>query len=281
MKKISIILSGGLGNQLFQLFSALNYAKQLEVPCIELGVGFYSHAAEPRVFDLFDCVDYQKIITNFQGIDIQFIDNKLHKTIFRLANRLPGKLANLLSINNDHVDQSNLSPAFLHVGYKQDVKILPAREILSQCFQEPKIPHKYDIGIHIRRGDYLNPKFQNYGLVDLVSIKAVVDRIGFFGRKIVVFSDSDIKEELFSIFRDQNNLDICFASDLKISAAEEFLLMRSCPTLVCSNSTFSWWAALSSDCSNKVFIPDHWYKDVPTPSKFVFSNATLFPVKLQ
>lgn len=280
MKKIIVILSGGLGNQLFQFFSALEYAEKMKISKIEIGIGFYNSSNEPRTFDLIDCIDFDKVKIYFKDIEITIRSNVFHKVIFRVANRIPGHLAAWLFINNDNVDQSKLMRSCLHVGYKQDQSLLPSRETISNVFREPKIIHKFDVGIHIRRGDYLKPKFSNHGLVDLSSIKNIVDKIGLIGRKIIVFSDSDVKDEFFLVFSNYADLDICFAADLMISATEEFYLMRACKHMVCSNSTFSWWAVYSSSFENKAYLPRYWYKGVEIPDQLFFSKSILYDVNL-
>lgn len=281
MNKIKVILSGGLGNQLFQLFTALKYAESMRISKIEIGVGFFNTKNEVRKFDLFECVDLNSIRQNFENIDIQITSSIFDKLIFRFTNRLPCLFARALFINNDNVDQSKLSCAYLHVGYKQDISFLPSREKIKNVFRDLGINKRFDIGIHVRRGDYQNPKFSNYGLVDLLSIKKIiVNQIGSRNKKIVVFSDSDVKNEFRSTFSEFVDLDVSFAADLNLSASHEFLLMRSCPYLICSNSTFSWWAAYSSSKNIVAYLPSFWYKGILIPEKFIFPDSVIYDANL-
>jgi hypothetical protein len=278
MTRMVVILSGGLGNQLFQFFAGLNYARRTGIALLELRTGFFASDFEPRRFDLFQCVDLERVKNRFPGIDVIVRASKWDRTMFRLANRLPRPIAIRMSVNNDVTCQEYSVRSRLHVGYKQHLGNLPDRVEVSQCFHSPASREGFDIGIHVRRGDYRKQEFSSYGLVDFESVRDLVSRFDCSRKKVLICSDSDIKAEFLSVF--SNKHDFTFSSDFKNSAVEEFQLLRSCPTLICSNSTFSWWAGFSSPEAHTIFLPDHWYKYIRTPERLLFPGVEQFPVAL-
>ena len=116
--------------------------------------------------------------------------------------------------------------------------------------RDPKYPEKLDdeyIGIHVRRGDYLNHplvhptcsmQYYEEGLASLPD------------KPVKVFSDD--REWCVKNFKGDR---------FHISTAnfiEDFELMSKCSYNIIANSSFSWWAAWLSD-SKKVIAPSTWF----------------------
>lgn len=120
--------------------------------------------------------------------------------------------------------------------------------------------------LHIRRGDYLNPKWKNLQICTFEyynnAINVILNRVEnpvFF-----VFSNSHddlewIKENYnFKDFKGQKAIQLNYV-DLKNPDYEELRLMYTCKHFIISNSTFSWWGAYLSLYSKKIVIaPKRW-----------------------
>ncbi len=116
------------------------------------------------------------------------------------------------------------------------------------------------VGLHIRRGDYLNPANAWLQVCDYSyykrAIQAVLERVK--QPVFYVFSNShaDIEwikenykfENIEPIYVDMDNLDY-----------DDFRLMQACKHFVISNSTFSWWASFRADNNDRVVVsPEKW-----------------------
>ena len=119
-----------------------------------------------------------------------------------------------------------------------------------------KVPFQEVLGIHVRRGDYIGLE-NHHGITDSEYFKqsiVLASKLSTFS-KIAVFSD-DISAAK-DTFPDADY----YISETEIpSPAENLVLMSECVALIGSNSSFSWWAAFTSDREEKVRIfPRPWF----------------------
>ena len=122
---------------------------------------------------------------------------------------------------------------------------------------------KNSISIHIRRGDYLHPKFNHlYG--NICTIEYYKEAITILQQKYAnlhfyIFSDdiSWVKENLPivpSTYIDWNK---------KEDSWQDMYLMSQCKHNIIANSSFSWWGAWLNNNPNKTVI---------CPSRFMNLN---------
>ena len=108
--------------------------------------------------------------------------------------------------------------------------------------------------IHIRRGDYYKPEVR----MDLVQKEWFLEALQKLERtttQILIFSD-DPKHEDVTHVANVTGGTILSLNDL--SPAEELILMSLATNFICSNSTFSWWAAALSNKAGQVVFPKSW-----------------------
>ena len=121
-----------------------------------------------------------------------------------------------------------------------------------------KIKNSNSVSIHIRRGDYLDPKFadlnvirsKDYYLRALEFIKDKVENPIFF-----IFTDdlAWAKKEF-----DSENFVFIEGNENK-KAYLDMYLMSECKHNIIANSTFSWWGAwLNTNPFKIVIVPDFW-----------------------
>lgn len=122
-----------------------------------------------------------------------------------------------------------------------------------------KIESSASVGIHVRRGDYLDePEFRGICGIDYYR-KAVCDLL------------RDGQKHTFFIF--SNDIEWCRNNLLKILDGHEcvfvtgnsgkdscwdMFLMTHCKDLIIANSSFSWWGAFLNKKVNRVFAPYPW-----------------------
>ncbi len=135
-------------------------------------------------------------------------------------------------------------------GYFQSEKYFAhcADEIRKYLTPKDVIPGSIDaVSIHHRRGDYVgNPNYQQLGMGYYISAYDTF----FKGKEIRAFSD------------DCNYIDLHYGGNTvtakPVPEIEDFSNMVRCKYHICSNSTFSWWAAWLSG-STDIIHPKKYF----------------------
>ncbi len=125
-------------------------------------------------------------------------------------------------------------------GYYQGLKYFEpfGKEFINKLGIELK--HISRTAVHVRRGDYIGSK---HNVCDMGYYKRAMQ-----GHECTIFSDDpQWCESQFnhSVFRG--------------SVLESFIEMASHSMVVCSNSSFSWWASYIG--KSKTIVPNKWYRD--------------------
>lgn len=137
--------------------------------------------------------------------------------------------------------------------------------------------------LHIRRGDYLNPRWKSLNICDfeyynnaINFILSKVEHPHFF-----IFSNSHediewIKNNYrFFNYQDDRVLELTYV-DHENPDYEELRLMQHCKYFIISNSTYSWWAAYLSDYRNKIVCaPKRWNLAADNDRNIYMDNWTI------
>ncbi len=135
-------------------------------------------------------------------------------------------------------------------------------QTLAQQIQEN--PHA--VSLHVRRGDYMEPKFyKRYGTVCSQA---------YFQRAVEMML-AQVPQAHFYIFSDdvewvQQNLRLPRATVVSCNRGadswQDMMLMSLCRHNIICNSTFSWWGAwLNANPEKRVIAPSRWLADVDMP----------------
>lgn len=124
------------------------------------------------------------------------------------------------------------------------------------------------LAVHVRLGDYLNES--SFGIPTKSYFTSAISyvRANTTVDQIWVFSDSP---ELVSNFLNLNlDLSVIVIPNEDKSSVEILEIMRLAHSYVIANSTFSWWGAtLSINCSPIVVAPNPWFKSMASPKELV------------
>lgn len=160
-------------------------------------------------------------------------------------------------------DEHNFRPIADIVRTEFIVKDNPSEENRHMI---ERIKHVNAVCLHIRRGDYLNPRWANLQICTFDYYNNAINEVLRCVKEPVFFVFSNTHKDLEWIkenyhFKDVNgekNIELVYV-DLENPDYEELRLMYSCKHFIISNSTFSWWGAyLSTYPQKKIFVPERW-----------------------
>ena len=259
-------ITGGLGNQLFTYTRLATYAHQngmnLQID------GSIAERVLGRTPDLFDfrllgesqilAKSYSPIKTQLERVywrsqfartlSKRYQENTLGESQFSRSNLDGWKIRGFFQ-------DYRVAEEFITTFGKTAITLKSESSTLTTLTEELKL--KRVLGIHVRRGDYLNYQ-DSFGLLSrdyyLDAYKTISETKSF--SKVMIFTDSpDLVEDLRSHLKIESQI----VSPSELSTSETMILMSRCSGLITSNSTFSFWAAtLGIDL--EVVIPDPWFK---------------------
>jgi hypothetical protein len=289
-----VFLSGGLGNQLFQLAAGLRYSSsrvvvnvsQLSKPC-ELQ-DFMRFLEKKRSIEI--TIESSKPSLALQKAHNYLLRSKTWKknstflkvmmkystqAIFFLAGVNPKNV--LLDDSEFHRRKMNkrIQGELLIIGYFQQECVASVlrndlNEFLDITYEKDSADsigqYSSQLLVHIRRGDYASEE-----RIGMLSMTYFQRGLSEFNRKYKTFSVA-----LFTNgYIDQLELEgiakfgklIHADSD---SAIEILAMMRKSENFLISNSTLSWWAAYLSTTSKKqVFVPMPWFRMLAEPVNLI------------
>ncbi|MEI6528802.1 MAG: alpha-1,2-fucosyltransferase [Candidatus Falkowbacteria bacterium] len=271
---ISVKVSGGLGNQMFQYAIGRNLAEknntQLKLDITALLNSLPKKDFSFREFglDVFQ-VKYKFNICSRLALatglkNIFFIMNKVG-LIFR--NKIRPIIVEKGQFNFEEKVLDLKDELYLDGYWQNERYFLEISDIIRQEFLlknsldgwasnwQKQINSVNSVAIHIRRGDYVN-----LGLSEICGLD-------YYERAIELIK-SKIENPEFFIFSDDpkwasdnfsgDNIHIVSSIENK-SAAIEMYLMSACAHQIIANSSFSWWGAWLNKNINKIVIaPSKW-----------------------
>jgi hypothetical protein len=260
---VIVVLSGGIGNQLFQYATGYALAKKKKCKLLLDIAWFYvGNINATKPFSLEDLIELDENI---------LIKNIWYSRSIRILFKIL-KILSFSKIEYRRIDIKNPiywekfpeSTNYFINGYIQNIKYFNKHinKIINQ-FNIKKILHKkIRIGIHVRKGDQKN------GPIDFCNREYYSRAIN----KIIHKKKLKLKEIQLVIFCEElewpkkniknNKLDLKFVIGNDQSAIKDLKLMMNCDHLVISNSGYSWWAAayISNKKENSIIVcPDLWW----------------------
>lgn len=298
-----VYLTGGLGNQLFQLSAALK-ANSGRSTIISLDINM----GNPRKGDFFpdlagfslpEGVEFlSKPVSLFvqktagyllrMGIEPKTWEKtRITSRILRFFGKMTlswhyRKIVNLLIAENVGFTEVSVGRNNIQIGYFQSYRYLEDKNVLNQMDKlTPSVKSEKlerlisrarsetPIFVHFRFQDYLAE--HKFGLPSKSYYEVALRDLDGMSRKIWVFSD-DLKlakEKVPSAFRHNCH----FVEDDGLSPAQLLHLFRFGGDYVIANSTFSWWGAqLRFDKRGKVIVPEPWFLALPEPRDLIPSD---------
>jgi hypothetical protein len=259
-------ITGGLGNQLFTYARMAAYAHQNG---LDLQIdGSIAERVLRRTPDLFDFKlqgEPQLLLSSYSPSATQF-ERMLWRTqlIRTLSKRHQENSLGASDIAKNNLDGWKVRGFFQDYRVAKDFISTFGKDALSLKKESVNLERMSDdiflknvVGIHIRRGDYLNYK-DTFGLLShdyyLGAFKTLNESMSF--SEAIIFTDSP---EMVGELKIQLSIHSRIVSPKDLSTSETMTLMSRCSGLITSNSTFSFWAAIIGN-DLKVVIPSPWFK---------------------
>lgn len=270
-KYLTIILQGGLGNQLFQIATAYALALKNSLD-IKINVRGYRNSFD-RKFELHKFPNVKKVtVLENNPLRIFFL-LVLKKISTILGFYKQNKFESSPFVFNKILFNRDLSQSTSLIGYFQSEKyFINEKKKIYNLFKFPlnknnlvklylkKIKSSNAVAIHFRGGDYItNLTTKNFhGNLSLN-----------YYLKSLKYINTQIKSPRFFVFSDDTNFikEISLIKNLKYtyvdikSAFDSLYLMSKCKHYIIANSSFSWWGAWLSKNDNKIICaPKNWVK---------------------
>jgi len=261
MTYVTCYIQGGLGNQLFIIFTTIATAikNKMEYFIIDQDE---SPSATPRTTYFKTLLSKLKLQTYYKEPVRQFIkeiDHMKHQEFSTISTNamLQGYFQSRKYFDDikpfiiDHLTLSPKDQKYLQVSHK----------IIRENAKNRKC-----IFIHIRRQDYLKYSNVHYNIPMEWYLSAIEEHKQLYDCYFVVFSD-DIKfcKEFFSQYICKS--DIYFVNGNKDYI--ELMLMSEMDGAIIANSSFSWWGAYlmeikkeKEDISPFIISPKKWFSNV-------------------
>jgi len=270
-------LMGGLGNQLFQIFAVMDYAKK---------------SGTPFIFQFTEILKVgKKRPTYWNNILNELLPytqtSPIKCTIIYSEQQFPYSKIPLYKNKDNNITIIGYfqSPKYFEKSY---IDICSFLDLPAKINKLKHFKYHKDISIHFRMDDYINnichPVMPYKYYTDAINIIINNDS----NAKTVLYFYQSINTDLVLKYINKLILDFPTLSFIPISEKladwEQMLVMSLCTHNIIANSSFSWWGAYLNNNKNKtVCLPDLWFTgplSTKDTSELIIDTWTKIHVKL-
>jgi hypothetical protein len=246
---------GGLGNQLFGIYTCISYALKNRKNFI-----FENKKISPSI--TYRITYWDSLFKNLQTYENKIINWNM---VFEQNDTYKSEnIDNNKNIMFDGYFQSYYN--FID-NYKEINSILNIEKFKNDTRDTyyEYLNGKRNIAIHFRLGDY--KKLQKYHpLLDDLYYEISLNNIDINeDDNLLIFCEKEdyelVNERMKNIMQNINKVDKKYQIITLENDLDNVFLMSLCDVIVIANSTFSWWAAFYSE-HNNVYIPYRWFHDL-------------------
>lgn len=279
--KISVHLSGGLGNQMFQYMAGYALSKETDKTLL-VNQNWFSnpwllHRNNPAYLSKrkMDSSQFSVVSDTPRDRFLSPSDGRFERGISKLTEkkRRSFGIASEESFSSDTWGNADgirrLMGFFMSPKYFRGFSPVQVFESLITPLSTwtsamlPILKSQRSIGVHIRLGDYifLGDKVIPKEVYFLEGIDLLKEKMGA-STKIFLFTDEPLKVK--QLFPNLVKFGEVVSPPSSTTSVENLILLSKCDGFVCSNSTFSWWAAtLSNVPAELIARPSYFFTDTP------------------
>lgn len=263
---VSCIIQGGLGNQLFQIASVLEYASTHKKTAVFKNIDFlynhFNHERRTYWSTLFGGKLNVLSSEEFDKISFTPIYER-ENNVFRVLPYIGGNVMLYGYFQSYKYISQNTKEKMIDLVHSNEEYVAEAKEIYDDIKRSFNIDDDDDmISMHIRRGDYiLCEKYHRN-----------VSNDGYYEKAYDLSCSMSNKQRCVIVFSDDINwckenikYDRVFFVDIsqgryRSYVSIEFILMSLFKNNIIANSTFSWFASfVGGDDGKIVFVPRQWF----------------------
>jgi hypothetical protein len=247
MTKLTVCISGGLGNQMFMIATCLGISMKHG---LEYAIQTISSLERGEI----------KKDTIFRQLTWEEFDGNIPQLV---PTHIADGVNAIIEDNQIDIEFKPFDTDSYISGYFQSTKYIdPHREEIlekmicitpdeKQTLERIMVSYREDgktlVGIHVRRTDYLNLGWQ----LPIQYYRDAIAQIDDGNCKFIIFTDDkNWCEEMFPGMHIHENEERSYM---------DMMVMSKMSKIVISNSTFSWWAAYIGDIQT-VICPYPWFK---------------------
>jgi hypothetical protein len=300
----NLVLSGGLGNQMFQYIAAREVlGDQFTIDSgylfTSLGVGGIPEICDLNLIDTIKinvskkpCVQ-SKVVNLILKLSSVSVAKTLRQKIVIFIRPLLFRILNLIFFREYQViagkgigwaklDKSKSKPIIL-IGnfqsygwversfkkYQGELTLKSSTEVILKYRKLSEIERP--LIVHVRLGDFL--EIPELNVINKEYFKTAINELinDKASNKIWLFTN---KLDLISSYISDSDYRKCriFSSEI-LTSAETLQVMKLGSGYILSNSTYGWWAAyLRENHEARVVVPGNWYLTLPVPYKLIPDN---------
>lgn len=274
-----IIVSGGLGNQMFQY--ALYLALKESGRKVKLDTSLYSFVEMHNGFELERCFNVNEPVVKYSKVHLFFL-------------RVILKIKPSIFLYEDNLQYNNgvfttkckyLSGSWQSEKYFKQIENIIRKSFIFKDIDKrnlyiaEEIRSYNSVSLHIRRGDYLGnsiysgvctEEYYSKAIDEIITNCSLTDNIKFY-----IFSDDKIYANQF--IKKVKYPSVLIEHNKGIDSYKDMFLMSQCRHNIIANSSFSWWGAWLNNNPDKIVIaPKHWFnvKNVDLYKDIVPENWT-------
>lgn len=299
----TVVLAGGLGNQLFQFGAAFAVSGDGEIHLDQsLGYPRLNQNGQPEISNFIlpgrtSFLGLRRrswLARKFVGFNIRtnlapksyeknFIVRALIRATTNIVIQLHFGRKMVLEIAKGlgFYLMGTVTNKTLLIGYFQSYKWTDEENIKSKVLSIKLKEHSKEFGVlhqkisldlptivHMRRGDYLQE--DNFGVLSDAYYRSALNQLmkEIPVEKIWLFTDS--RDEILSSLPEDFRSKTFVVPNNQISPSETLELMRYGSSYIIANSSFSWWGAyLRKNQHAPVYAPHKWFKGMDDPDQLL------------
>lgn len=299
-QKSYLILTGGLGNQLFGIAAALHFQTHLNhkiiLDCV-LGKPRQNILGRPEVFSMAPSLHQNLQIENTTFVQYRSFNYLLRQTGHdiqsrRFAKQIIQRLTESVITQRfkdtesvfldkvNRINEINQSCGYVFIGYFQNQDFFTtegfAQRQLYEVTQPPRPFGDYwgrvsevakPLIVHIRRDDYIQESFgllsKRYYSDQLEKIKSISSF-----KEVWIFTDDE--KSASKVYPKVSDRPIRVFKKSDYTPSETIQIMRFGEAFVIANSSFSYWAAmLRHKIEAPVIAPNPWFQEGDAPVNLI------------
>jgi hypothetical protein len=306
-----VMLTGGLGNQLFQFKAAMFFSSNDSLILEStLGEPSLNWGGKPEIFS-FDLLSAQlfapikrrnRMVSSLLAVQLRDAKAARCRFLLKIVQGLAQSFSSLVLSIYFHKWFKVISSG--QIGFDNSISFYDGNRFLVGYFQSYKwnnenvmtklkelkltensvlVNYYIDLAkierplvVHLRLGDYKSEN--NFGILSPEYYESAITELLAKGiyRKVWIFSDEP--ELAGRILPLSITSHARWIPELEGSAAKTLEVMRHGHGYVIGNSTFSWWAAFISHTDSPIVIaPDPWFMNLSTPQDLIPPHWQLKP----